>query len=351
MDTKIEQIVSAMNELREVGDDGPRARKLLDALFRSVHNLKARAAADGLNSLATAAHEFENVLHSLRTGTEDTALRDAIPAEVWNALKQEQKHAVQQSVAEGARLFLVHASFEVADFDREFQRLKQKLSENGEVISTSATMDKERAGKINFSVLYTRMNADEDADPNVDAKEIVVPRAVEAAQVSNGMETLERCFEKLAAEFGNLPVSPQDNVWQRAVRAGRAAALTTGKEVEFELRGEDLELDEPIADAVLHLVRNAVDHGIESRGKVVIEAQNLGDKIKITVTDDGRGIDPSMISRIFDPGFSTATELSEISGRGVGLDAVKTALEAAGGSITVTSQPLHGSTFQILLPR
>jgi two-component system chemotaxis sensor kinase CheA len=105
-----------------------------------------------------------------------------------------------------------------------------------------------------------------------------------------------------------------------------------------------------ISEPLLHLVRNAVDHGIESQGKVVIEAQKLDSEIRITVTDNGRGIDPSMISRIFDPGFSTAPELSEISGRGVGLDAVKTAVEAAGGSITVTSQPNHGSTFEITLP-
>lgn len=346
MDTKIKQIVGAMKELREAGEDGPRARKLLDALFRSVHNLKARAAADGLNNLATAAHEFENVLHSLRTGAEDAAVRDAIPAEVWNSLKQEQKQAVQQSLAEGARLFLVQASFDVADFDREFQRLKERLSKTGEVISTSAQIDKERAGKINFRILVARMTADVPAD----GEEILISGAIESPKASSGIAELERCFEKLSAEFINLRTVPAGNVLQQALRAGRAAALATGKEVEFELRVDDVKLDDSICDALLHLVRNAVDHGIESRGKVVIEAQNLGDKVRITVTDDGRGIAPSMIDRIFDPGFSTATGVSEISGRGVGLDAVKTAVEAAGGSVSVTSQPAHGTTFEISLP-
>ena len=334
-----EQIVSAMKELREVGDDGPRARKLLDALFRSVHNLKARAAADGLNSLATAAHEFENVLHSLRTGSVvDAAVREAIPAEVWNSLRQEQRQAVQQSLAEGARLFLVQESFEVADFDREFQALKERLSETGEVISTTAQMEK---GKINFRVLCTRMNAEKSAD------EIVISGRIESSKAGIDIEALERCFEKLAAEFVSLPGG---NVWQQVVRAGKAAAAATGKEVDFELRGEDLELNDSIADALLHLVRNAVDHGIASRGKVVIEAQKRDSDTRITVTDDGRGIDPSMISRIFDPGFSTAPELSEISGRGVGLDVVKTAVEAAGGSVSVSSRPGHGTTFEITFP-
>ena len=358
MDTKIEQIVSAMKELREAGDDGPRTRKLLDALFRSVHNLKARAAADGLNSLATAAHEFENVLHSLRTGNEDARLRDAIPADVWNSLKQEQKHSVQQSVAEGTRLFLAHASFDVADFDREFQRLKERLSEAGAVISTSAMIDQERPGRIKFRILFARIGADKHADwgtllnsSDVTVEEILVARSLESPKPGSDIEALERCFEKLSAEFVNARMAPTGNVLQQALRAGRAVALATGKEVDFELRGDELEVDESVADALLHLVRNAVDHGIESRGKVVIEAQNVDDRTTIRVTDDGRGIDPSMIDRIFDPGFSTAPQVSEISGRGVGLDAVKSAVEAAGGSIRVTSQPGHGSTFEITLSR
>jgi len=357
METKIEQIVGAMKELREARGDGPRTRKLVDALFRSVHNLKARAAADGFNSLATAAHEFENVLHSMRTGNADAAVRDAIPADVWSSLKQEQKHALQQSLAEGARLFLVQASFEVADFDREFQRLKERLSETGEVISTSARIDEERSGRIKFRILFSRIGADEFTDrrtllnsADVTVEEILTTGPVESPKPDGAVETLERCFEKLSAEFVNLPIAPDDSALQQALRAGKAAALVTGKDVDFELRGEDLKLDESIADALLHLVRNAVDHGIESRGKVVIEIQNAGRGIRIRVTDDGRGINPSMIDRIFDPGFSTAPDVSEISGRGVGLDAVKTAVEAAGGSIQVNSQPGRGSVFEISLP-
>src|ERR1041384_1095237 len=124
--TQIEQILNAVEELREAGDDGPRKRKLLDALFRHVHNLKAKASANGLNSLAAAAHEFENVLHSFR----------ATP------------------LTAGARLFVVQTSFDVADFDRQFQSLKETLSRTGEVISTSPRIDRERVGKVKFRILY-----------------------------------------------------------------------------------------------------------------------------------------------------------------------------------------------------
>jgi two-component system chemotaxis sensor kinase CheA len=100
----------------------------------------------------------------------------------------------------------------------------------------------------------------------------------------------------------------------------------------------------------MHLVRNAVDHGIDHEGKITIEAIRDNDELRIKVTDDGRGIDPETIATIFDPGFSTASQVSEISGRGVGLDIVKTTIEDAGGSVTVKSQPGHGATFEITLP-
>src|SRR5215207_1296020 len=157
-DPQVEQILTAIEELRNAVNDGPRTRKLLDALFRSVHNLKANASANSLSGLAAAAHEMENVLHSIRTGTEtpDAFVSNAIPADIWSSLKQEQKHTLQQSIAEGAKLFLVQTSFEVADFDRQFQRLKERLSKTGEVISTLATIDKEQAGRISFRMLYAR---------------------------------------------------------------------------------------------------------------------------------------------------------------------------------------------------
>src|SRR5215216_5285761 len=135
---EVEQIYSLIEELREAGDDGPRKRKLLDTLFRHVHNLKAKASANSLNNLAAAAHEFENVLHSLRTGP----------------------------LTEGARLFLVQTSFDVADFDRQFQIFKETLSRTGEVISTSPRMDEERPGKVNFRILYAR-KAEDGAMPEL----------------------------------------------------------------------------------------------------------------------------------------------------------------------------------------
>ena len=174
---------------------------------------------------------------------------------------------------------------------------------------------------------------------------------------------------------------------QRAARAGRAAARLNEKQVDFEVVGSDLRLDkllcDAIADPLVHLVRNAVDHGIETpdariaagkpeRGKVLIEAAKVGGKTRVRVTDDGRGVDPEAVSRvasqlgivaekdsldmtrtlrlIFRPGFSTLLEASTVSGRGVGLDIVETEVELVGGEVRVSSDPGKHTIFELRLP-
>jgi chemotaxis protein histidine kinase CheA len=311
-----------MEQLR-AARDGPQARKLLDTLFRSVHSLKAGASANGLTKLAAAAHEFENLLHSLR--------QDAVP----------------QSLAEGARLFLVQTQFDVSDFDRQFQSLKETLSKTGEVISTEPSANKERPGKVNFKIVYA---ADQIPELPFDSTIEELPATPAATNTfAQQMPQLESAFAKFAAELVTIP---DDDVLRQAVRAGKAAAQATGKDVEFEIRGDAVLLNElpSIGAPLLHLVRNAVDHGIETRGKVIIEIARRDDEIAITVTDDGRGIDPSLLNQIFQPGFSTTREVSPTSGRGIGLDVVKTTIEDLGGSINVRSTPGNGTTFELTLP-
>lgn len=328
LEDKLEQIKTTLAELRSSTADGPATRKQLDALFRQVHNVKAVAAADGLTDLSRAAHELENVLHSLRTGesTLDNhvlqqlgeALVETLPLpdEISNSLKPEEKHALKQSLKEGAKLFLVQTSFDQSDFDQQFQNLKARLSRDGEVISVAPKVENE---KINFRILYATQSENLELAPNVSAEPIF---------------------------------KPESNRWNRIVRAGESAATALGKDIDFNLRGAEIPLDDAIADCLIHLVRNAVHHGIESRGTITILATNDEDQLKITVTDDGRGIDPQTIASglLFQPGFSTASGVSEISGRGVGLDVVKTIVEARSGSVKIESELNRGSTFTITIP-
>lgn len=328
LEDKLEQIKTALAELRASTADGPATRKQLDALFRQVHNVKAVAAADGLTDLTRAAHELENVLHSLRAG-ESTLDNDALqqlgealvetlplPDDISTSLKTDEKHVLKQSLKEGAKLFLVQTSFDQSDFDQQFQKLKAILNKDGEVICVAPKVENE---KINFRILYATQNLPLDLAPNV---------------------RVEPIFK------------PESNLWDRIIRAGKSTATSLGKHVNFNLRGTEISLDAAIADCLIHLVRNAVHHGIESRGTITITATNHEGQLKITVTDDGRGIDPETLASglLFQPGFSTASELSEISGRGVGLDIVKTTVEQQSGSVQIQSELGKGSTFTITLP-
>jgi len=339
LETQLEQIKAALADLRAQTGAGVVTRKQLDSLFRRVHNLKAAASADGLSDLSHAAHELENILHSLRTGKStlngealqqltktSAALGDnLLPRAIWSSLKTEEKHVFRQCVKEGANLFLVQTSFNAADFDQQFQKLKEELGRIGETISVSPRADGE---KINFRILYATTAA--------------------AHEILTGISDVK--IEPLLIQTTNS----LDAVLNRAVRAGQAAALALGKQIDFEVTGGDRSLDKGLCDALaaplLHLVRNAVDHGIESRGRIVIDAKSSEGATIITVADDGRGIEPSVIPFIFCPGFSTKTEVSETSGRGVGLDVVKTTIEELGGSINVSTESGKGSSFTIRVP-
>jgi two-component system chemotaxis sensor kinase CheA len=180
---------------------------------------------------------------------------------------------------------------------------------------------------------------------------------------------------------------PIRTVFNRFPRVVRDLARARGKEVRIEATGEETELDksiiELISDPLTHLVRNAVDHGIERPdirqragkdpvGCVTLRAYQLGGNIYIEVRDDGAGLnrqrilakaiegglvspedslgDEQVFALIFLPGFSTAERVSEVSGRGVGMDVVKRNLEALGGSVTIQSEPGQGTAFRLKLP-
>ncbi|HEY0371934.1 MAG TPA: chemotaxis protein CheA, partial [Thermoanaerobaculia bacterium] len=180
---------------------------------------------------------------------------------------------------------------------------------------------------------------------------------------------------------------PVGQIYSKLSRTVRKLARELNKEIELTLRGEDTELDkmmvEELTDPLMHIIRNALDHGIESAderrrrgkhpvGRVTLNAYQQGNSVVIDVTDDGRGIDVEKIRRVaidrglvgekdvidqqranellFMPGFSTATTVSEISGRGVGLDVVKRNIQELKGAIEVTTRVGEGTTFRISLP-
>jgi two-component system chemotaxis sensor kinase CheA len=200
-------------------------------------------------------------------------------------------------------------------------------------------------------------------------------------------QRLREDFSALEERVMSLRMQPLMPVLERAARAARIAARAAGKEIELEVAGGDVRVDRALAEQVgeplLHLLRNAIDHGIETaserraagkpaRGRVRLEVAAEGSRVRVRVADDGRGIDTERVARvavtqglleagaritdehalrlIFRPGFSTAGKVSDVSGRGVGLDVVEHALESAGGELRVRTASGEGTTFELRVP-
>ena len=198
-----------------------------------------------------------------------------------------------------------------------------------------------------------------------------------------------RVLGELQKSVMKIRMVPVEQLFRRFPRIVRDVARLRNKDVGLEIAGQNTDLDKGILDALAdplaHLVRNAADHGIESaaereaagkpaRGTICLNAYHDGDQVVIEVSDDGRGLDREKIVRraaergivsaeaasqlnesealqlIFTPGLSTADEVTEISGRGVGLDVVKSALENLKGSVELESLPGKGTTFRLLVP-
>ena len=218
-------------------------------------------------------------------------------------------------------------------------------------------------------------------------------RAVEQQHARLTMHELTKIARNFDRKLNELQKSvietrmvPVGQIYSKLSRTVRKLARELNKEIELVLRGEETELDkmmvEELTDPLMHIIRNALDHGIESPeerqakgktgvGRVTLNAYQQGNSVVIDVIDDGRGIDPEIVRRaaqqrglagdapidtarayelLFTPGFSTAAAVSEISGRGVGLDVVKRNLQALKGSIDIMSTVGEGTTFRIMLP-
>lgn len=227
----------------------------------------------------------------------------------------------------------------------------------------------------------------------------------ELVLVRNRISTLEAAFEneEMAKAVNNLAVvtgdlqtavmktrmQPIKKVFGRFPRVVRDLARNLKKDINLELRGEDTDLDknlvEALADPLVHLVRNAVDHGIEMpdtreandkprQGNIILSADQEGDHILLTIADDGAGMDPEVLRRkavekgmmdeeaasrltesecfslIFSPGFSMKQEITDISGRGVGMDVVKNSISKLNGVIDIQSELGVGTTLSIKVP-
>lgn len=367
-----------------------------------------------------------------------------LPPEVAGVLSEAERQRVREAAAEGARVFVVEARFGLEDFDEQFRRLSASLAEGGEVVSAQPFVDGGAPELVGFRVVCATEEAREELERRVApfgatlvegvAGEGGAPEAPDAppptaspltmhvrvtleeldelifaahelfAETAGaldlalsreaGREELEaraprlrRSLLELEERLIGLRMVSVGATLERAARVGRSVARAAGKQIDFELGGGDVRLDkslaERVADPLLHLLRNAVDHGVEQagerlaagkppRGRVRVEAEASGGRVSLRVSDDGRGVDLERVERaarergllapgarvteqqalrlIFRPGFSTAERATEVSGRGVGLDIVERMIEREGGDLRVRSERGRGTSFELRLP-
>jgi two-component system, chemotaxis family, sensor kinase CheA len=219
------------------------------------------------------------------------------------------------------------------------------------------------------------------------ATEVLGEERASAERREGAIELLERCNREIQQRSLALRMTPLRATFVRFKRVVRDLSVQLGKEIDLVIQGADTELDKELVECVVdplkHLVRNAVDHGLEPperraaagkppRGTLHLRARHSAGSVIIEVADDGAGLNSDAIRRkavergllapdarpspseladlIFAPGFSTAAAVTEVSGRGVGLDVVRSNVERFGGHVEVLSQPGKGTTFRLTLP-
>ncbi len=264
--------------------------------------------------------------------------------------------------------------------------VEEKINKNNEISRGKIKFDSSL--RVNVKLLDQLMNL---------AGELVLSRnQLVQAVASKNMASIELVKQRIDVITSDLQESimftrmqPIGKVFNRFPRLVREMTLSLGKEIELSLEGEDVELDKTILEAIsgplTHLIRNSIDHGIEmpqdrkhaqkpKKGLLILRAKHEAGMVILEVIDDGRGMSPdkivaSILSKgiltedqiqhlsdkeklhlIFLPGFSTATSVTDISGRGVGMDVVKTNLDKLGGQVDIFSKPGKGTTIRIKLP-
>ncbi len=196
--------------------------------------------------------------------------------------------------------------------------------------------------------------------------------------LQDGLGRLGRLVKDLHHQVLHVRMMPINSVTGRLPRLVRDLARKTNKDIRLELEGTDIELDrailEELADPLIHMIRNAIDHGIDQQGTITVRAWRQRDQVMLQVADNGRGMNPVVlrqravekglispaqaeVMRDYDilqliclPGFSTASQVTDTSGRGVGMDVVKAAVEKLGGVLHIDAVPGRGTRFTLKLP-
>ncbi|HXT71291.1 MAG TPA: chemotaxis protein CheA [Vicinamibacterales bacterium] len=395
-------IEATLLKLEETPDD----RELLNDVFRPFHTVKGNAGALGVMTVQALAHKVESLLDRCRSGQHVLG-----PAEVDLILRSVDllsamiNDLAARVAGQPGRILRDERIALIAEVEGLLSGTTGTTGTAGMAGAVEAPRAEERRATGDRRLEERR--ADAQTSIKVDTRkldglidcvgELVIlqslvyedPALLRVAdeRLTRNLAQLRRITTDLQRSAMAMRMVPIRQTFQKMARLVRDLSKSTGKQVELQMSGEDTELDrkvvEDINDPLMHMVRNSIDHGIESAekraaagktetGRLALRAFHQGGNIVIEVADDGAGLNTAAILRkaqsqglvepgatidpaeihhlIFAPGFSTADQVTEISGRGVGMDVVRRNIEALRGRIDIETAQGSGTTFAIRLP-
>lgn len=365
------ELVQSLNQSLLKLEKEPEAREHLDAAFRSAHTLKGMAATMAYDQIRELCKTIEESLDKLRNG--EDKLSHNLASALFKCVD------LLQELIEDE-----HKSVDLTQYVAELQ------NPSGKIDAIESTM------QTKSSTIKVKMN-DLDSLVNL-VGELLISKMLLERRISNysvdeetnhTMMTLGRLVSELQYQTLNLRLVPIEQIFERFPRMVRDLATSQGKEIDFQMEGLGIELDRTVLDSIteplLHIIRNAVDHGIELPderekqekpriGTIKLVASRVGDKIIIKAEDDGRGInteriktravekniitteeaskmsDYEVINLLGTPGLSSANTVTDISGRGVGLDVVLNKIRDAGGHLRIETKQGYGTSMILSIP-
>ena len=390
---RLAELSRLLLELEQSGDD----RELIRSIYRELHTLKGSSGVAGLDVISECAHVLEELVDDLAAGRRpvtpdviDTLLSgaDRLTALVGGAATRESRAETSPKRPRAA----THRSAKTAAGRPASGRPRSPAPSDVPAIPATEPARRPSAEAPGGAIMVPTERLEElirlvgeSAAAHLRIGRMLKDRFhVDPASCAEFNE-LARSLNDLQDRAMRTQMVPVATINDQLQRAVRDLARAQGKNITWEARGTDTELDRGVlhrlSDSLLHLVRNAVDHGIElaaereaagkpAQATIRLHAMQLGSEVIITVTDDGRGIDidavraqagrhgidtdeldeQDLLALTFQPGLSTASFVTDVSGRGVGLDAVRSNVEGVRGRVEVRSVRGTGAEFRIIVP-
>lgn len=374
----------------------PRDAALLASIFRTIHTIKGTCGFLGFGTLEALTHQAESLLSQLRDGQRD--LEPPLVSLILETVDATRRMlaSIEASGGEGPESF--------AELTGRL-RVAAQAPEAGETPAAAGTGENPEAPRQEEEGVRSSAVADANIRVGVGlldklmdlVGELVLTRNQilqcnterEDAALNATSQRLNLITTELQEGVMKTRMQPIGMVWSKLPRVVRDMAVALGKQIRLEMDGADTELDrtiiEAIKDPLVHLVRNACDHGIETpevraragkpaQGRLTLRAYHEGGQVNIEIADDGAGIDVARVRQkaiekglwqadaaaklsdrealnlIFQPGFSTARTVTNVSGRGVGMDVVKSHIEKIGGVVDLFSRTGEGATVKLKIP-